>query len=182
MTRIRVVQLVTGIAVGEQSGGAEQIALHIARLLDRTEFECAVYAMNRYDSSAEQRWRGRLAEEGIPLHGLLRSTGSTLQDMRCALKGLSRLVNMYRPDVISSHSERGDTLNALLRVIHPFHPSAVRTMHTDQQWQTRPAVGWVLSQVAFPCVFDAEIAVSKAVLSALAARPLARLCHRPVAL
>ena len=182
MSRIRVVQLVAGIAIGEQSGGAEQIALHVARLLDGHEFESIVFAMRGYGSSVEKRWQVRLAEEGIPVHGLLPGTGAPLWDMRRALDALWTFVNEYQPDLINSHSERGDALNAFLRVLHPRHPRAVRTMHTDQQWQTRPNTGMLLTQAVFPCVFDAEIAVSQSVHSALAARPLAQFIHRSYAL
>jgi glycosyltransferase involved in cell wall biosynthesis len=178
MQRIRVMQLVAGIAIGDQSGGAEQIGVHLARYLDRNAFESVVFAMRGYGSTAEQRWLARLADENIPVYGLTPSTGSSWRDLRQALRGLWSLVDAFRPDVITSHSERGDALNALVRIFHPVHPLAVRAMHTDQQWQTRPVIGALLTQGIFPLVFDAEIAISAAVRATLEGRPLARLRHK----
>jgi glycosyltransferase involved in cell wall biosynthesis len=182
MRRIRVVQLVAGIAIGDQSGGAEQIGIHLARYLDREAFESAVFAMRGYGSTAESQWLAKLSGEGIPVYGLVQSAGSSLQDLNRSLRALWSFVDAFRPDVINSHSERGDTLNALIRLLHPIHPRAVRTMHTDQQWQTRPVSGAILTQGLFPLVFDAEIAISLAVRVALEKRLLARGRHRKAAL
>ena len=178
MRRIRVVQLVAGIAIGDQSGGAEQIGIHLARYLDRDAFESALFAMRGYGSAAERQWLTRLTGEEVPVYGLTPATGSSLRDLGQALRALWSLVGEFRPDVINSHSERGDVINALVRSFHPVHPRAVRTMHTDQQWQTRPWLGSVLTNGLFPLVFDAEIAVSEAVRLALERRPLARLRRR----
>jgi L-malate glycosyltransferase len=182
MRRIRVAQLVGGIAIGDQSGGAEQIGVHLARYLDREAFESAVFVMRGYGSAAENRWLTKLTDEGIPVYGLARSTGSSLQDLGRSLSILWSFVDAFRPDIINSHSERGDTLNALIRLFHPTHPRAVRAMHTDQQWQTRPITGAILTQGLFPLIFDAEIAISLAVRVALEQRLLARARHRKAAL
>jgi glycosyltransferase involved in cell wall biosynthesis len=182
MRRIRVVQLVAGIAIGDQSGGAEQIGIHLARYLDREAFESVIFAMRGYGSAAEKQWLAKLTDEGIPVHGLAQSTGSSLQDLNRSLRALWSIVDAFRPDIINSHSERGDVLNAFVRVLHPVHPRAVRAMHTDQQWQTRPITGSILTQGLFPLVFDAEIAISLAVCVALEQRLLTRVRHRKVAL
>lgn len=182
MSRIRVVQLVAGIAIGEQSGGAERIGLDVARLLDRQDYDPIVFAMRGYGSQSEDSWRAKLAEENIPVYGLLPGTGTSLGELRKTMHVLWDFIDAHHPDVVNSHSERGDVLNAFARTCHPRHPRSVRTMHTDQQWQTRPFTGKVLTQAVFPWVFDAEIAVSQAIGSTLAARPLARLRHRTCAL
>jgi glycosyltransferase involved in cell wall biosynthesis len=182
MRRIRVVQLVAGIAIGDQSGGAEQIGIHLARYLDQETFESVVFAMRGYGSATEKQWLAKLTSGGIPVYGLTTSKGFSLQDLNRSLRDLWSFVDAFRPDIINSHSERGDALNALLRLLHPVHPRAVRTMHTDQQWQTRPITGTILTQGLFPLVFDAEIAVSLAVRAALEQRLVARVRHRKAAL
>ena len=182
MRRIRVAQLVAGIAIGDQSGGAEQIGIHLARYLDQEAFESVVFTMRGYGSAAENQWLAKLTGEGIPVCGLAQSTGSSLQDLNRSLRALWSFVDAFRPDIINSHSERGDALNAFVRLLHPVHPRAVRTMHTDQQWQTRPITGAILTQGCFPLVFDAEIAISLAVRVALERRPLARVIRRKAAL
>lgn len=174
MNRIRVLQLVSGVAIGQQSGGAEQIALHVARLLDRAEFASSVFAMWRYESDSEKRWLQRLADDGIPVYGLVRGRpGAALALARMFVR-LWATVSEQQPAILTSHSERGDLVNALIHILHPKHPRTVRVMHTDQQWQTRPRLGRVLHEKIFPRVFDAELAVSAAVRDVLNARPYAR--------
>lgn len=175
MDRVRVLQLITGIAIGAQSGGAEQIGLQIALHLSRTQFEPAVFVMQRYDAPAELLWHRRLTEGQVPVYGFATPRRGSQASLSEIWRALWACVTTFRPDVINSHSERGDTLNMLLRLLHPRHPVAVRTMHTDQQWQTRPWTGKFLSQGVFPLVFADEIAVSQAVRQVLDRRPLARL-------
>ncbi len=178
MSRIRVIQLLSGIAVGDQSGGAEQIGIHLARLLDKGNFESFVFAMRGYGSEAEKRWLARLIEEGIPVFGLGPATGSAWRNVRQVLRSLWEVVSHVRPDIICSHSERGDVINLWLQLFHPLHPCSVRVMHTDQQWQTHPRLGFVLFQGLYPWAFDAEIGVSQLICEALRRRPLARLLQR----
>lgn len=178
MDRVRVLQLLTGIAIGEQSGGAEQIGLQIALHLDRTQFEPAVFVMQRYNAPAEMLWQSRLNEGQVPLYGFATPRRGLSASLSEIWRMLWACVTTFRPDVINSHSERGDTLNMLLRLLHPRHPVAVRTMHTDQQWHTRPRLGKFLSQGIFPLIFADEIAVSQAVRQVLNQRPLARLLGR----
>lgn len=63
---IRVLQLVAGVAIGDQVGGAEYFGLQLARHLDRREFEPAIFAMWRYNSPAEQQWLETLHREAYP--------------------------------------------------------------------------------------------------------------------
>lgn len=178
MSRIRVLQLVSGIAIGEQSGGAEQVALQVALHLNREEFKPAIFVMHRYDSSAEAIWQQRLVEAGIPIYGFEKVSDPNRTNSLRVWQSLWQCVTAFQPDVINSHSERGDALNALIHLLNPRHPAAVRTMHTDQQWQTRPWVGKFLLQGVFPLVFADEIAVSQTVRAVMDRRPLARLLHR----
>jgi len=178
MQRIRVIQLLSGIAIGDRSGGAEQIGVHLARLLDKNAFESFVFAMHGYSSEAEKRWLARLTEEGIPVYGLEPATGSSWYDVRRTVRSLWQVVSHVRPDIICSHSERGDVINLWLRQFHPLHPRAVRVMHTDQQWQTHPRIGFLLMRTVFPLAFDAEIGVSQAICEILGRRLIARLCGR----
>lgn len=178
MTRMRVLQLVTGIAIGEQSGGAEQVALQIALRLDSGAFDRAVFVMRRYDSPAEAAWRERLAAAQVPVYGFGLPAGSTRAELLRIWRDLWACVTAFRPAVINSHSERGDALNILIHLLHPVHPRAIRTMHTDQQWQTRPWTGRIFTQAILPLTCAREIAVSQAVRDVLEHRPLAKLLRK----
>ncbi|OQA41469.1 MAG: 2-deoxystreptamine glucosyltransferase [Chloroflexi bacterium ADurb.Bin325] len=178
MTRPRILQLVTGIAIGEQSGGAEQVALHVALRLDPAAFERAVFVMRRYGSPAEAAWHARLAAAQVVVFGFGPPANGERAELQRIWRDLWACVSAFRPDVINSHSERGDALNVLVRLLHPAHPCAIRTMHTDQQWQTRPWTGRLFAQAVFPLACAREIAVSQAVRDVLERRPLARLLRK----
>lgn len=178
MNRIRTMQLVTGIAVGAEVGGAELFGIQLARYLDKTEFESMVCGLWRYDSPREKEWLARLTEEGIRVRLLATPTGRLIPDVRRALGQLWREIDDFKPQVINSHAERCDVFNMLAHMLHPVRPKAVRTMQTDQQWQKRPWAGSLLLQLLFPLVFDKEMGTSETICHVLNTRPLARLLQK----
>lgn len=175
MTRIRVLQLVSGIALGDQSGGAEAFAIRLARLLDRDLFEPSVFALWHYDSPAEQASLVALQKDGIPVFGLLNPSGHLRADLTSVLRLLWQTVNEFQPAIVNSHSERGDLLNTLLHLAHPLHPRAVRTIHIDELWKTHPLFGSLLENCIFPWSISADMAISTRVQQLLDTRPLYRL-------
>jgi glycosyltransferase involved in cell wall biosynthesis len=178
MQRIRVMQLVAGIAVGDQLGGAELFALQLARYLDKDAFEVEVCGLWQYGSPREREWLEQLRREAIDTTLLVTPAGRLRRDLQAAFSRLWSAVTEFRPDVINSHSERTDVFNMLLHRLHPARPHAVRTMQTDQQWQRRPWAGKVLSNFFYPLGFDLEVGTSQTICQTLDTRPLARLLRK----
>ena len=178
MNRLRVMQLVTGVAVGAEVGGAELFGMQLARYLDKTSFDTMVCGLWRYNSPREKEWVARLEGEGVRVRLLAPPTGYLVSDIKCALAQFWREVDAFQPHVINSHAERCDVFNMLAHRLHPVRPRAVRTMHTDQQWQKRPWAGTILLQIFFPLAFDKEMGISVTTCEVLDGRPLARLLHK----
>jgi glycosyltransferase involved in cell wall biosynthesis len=178
MERKRILQLISGLAIGDQSGGAELFGLQLARRLDQNRFEVAVCSLWQYDSANEYDWLVRLRQEGIQVMQLVKPTSRLWSDLKRAQSRFWSIVSDFRPLAINSHSERCDILNLLVHFLHPVRPHAIRTMHTDQQWQTRPWLGAILLNGVFPVAFDAEIAISGDTQRVLDRRWLARRCQR----
>jgi glycosyltransferase involved in cell wall biosynthesis len=178
MGSIRVLELVAGLAVGDQVGGAELFGIQVARHLDRTSFVPAVVGLWRYGSPSEQAWQRRLRQEGIYTRLLADAPTRLLPDLGRAFARLWAIVSSFRPDIINSYSERTDLCNVLIHLFHPLHPRAVRTMQTEQQWQDRPWLGATMSQLVFPFACDAEMSVSQEVQRVLDRRPIARLIRK----
>jgi glycosyltransferase involved in cell wall biosynthesis len=178
MKRIRVMQLVAGIAVGDQLGGAELFALQLARYLDQDAFEVKVCGLWQYGSPREREWLGQLQRDAIDTTLLVRPAGRLRHDLQVAFSRLWSVLNEFQPNVINSHSERTDVFNMLLHRLHPVRPHAVRTMQTDQQWQRRPWAGMVLSNFFYPIGFDLEVGTSQTICQTLDARPFARLLRK----
>ncbi len=178
MRHIRVLHLITGLAIGDQVGGAELFAIQIARHLPKDTFECAVFGLWHYNSPSERTWISTLQREGIQVGLLATPTGHLTTDLKKAFSMLWSMISTFKPDIINSYSERSDVFNILLHLFHPTHPYTVRTMQTDEQWQDRPWVGFIISQVFFPLIYRIELATSKAIRQVLDRRPLAYLINK----
>ncbi|MEM2890193.1 MAG: glycosyltransferase family 4 protein [Candidatus Hadarchaeum sp.] len=163
---VRVLHLVSGIAIGHHSGGAESFATRLALLLDRTIIKPAVFAMWKYNSPAEQKWENILLSQGIYLRGFIESSAFFPKDISRVFWKLWQEVSRFKPHIVHSHSERGDLLNILIKLFHPLHPCAVRTVHVERLWLTHPSIGRVIS-CFFPILFDANIAVSRTIYNSL---------------
>ena len=66
MKRKKVLQIVSGLAIGEQSGGAEQYAVRLAQNLNKNNFESAVFVMWKYHTSKEEEWLKRYNKYNNP--------------------------------------------------------------------------------------------------------------------
>jgi len=178
MSHIRVLQIIPGIAIGDQSGGAELYALQISRLLSKEEFDPAVFVMTRFGSLSEDAWRSKLIAEGITIGGFIRPDSSITKFLWYVFRNLWEFTTRFRPDVINSHTERGDLLNNLIHLFHPIHPKSVRTVHIDKQWVTHPKLGAILNQAFFPLTTNVETAVSETIIKQLDNRGIARLINK----
>jgi glycosyltransferase involved in cell wall biosynthesis len=177
-SRVPVVQLIDGFATEEQSGGAAQFGIQLARHLDSRIYQSYVCGLWRYDTPSERRWRRQLHAEGIQTAILVEQPRSLLTDLARAASLLQRLIERVQPKIINSHFERGDLLGLVSKIRQPSRVRIVRTMHADQQWQTRPWAGALLNLLAFPWLFDAEVAISATTQAVMDARYGARLVHR----
>jgi glycosyltransferase involved in cell wall biosynthesis len=178
VSRIPVVQLIDGFATEEHAGGAALFGIQLARHLDREIFAPYICGLWQYRTRSERRWRAQLEREGIGTTILIERPTQIEADMVRAAALLAQLLSRLQPRIINSHFERGDLLSLWSKVIHPTHPRIVRTMHADQQWQTRPWLGRLLNLLAFPWLFDAEVAISKATQQVMDRRIAARLRGR----
>jgi hypothetical protein len=176
--RIPIIQLVDGFATEEHPGGAALFGIQLARHLDRERYAPFVCALWRYSTASERRWLAQLHREGIGTAILIESAGRLAFDMIRAAALLGQVISRVRPAIVNSHFERGDLLGLFGKLAHPCHPAIVRTMHADQQWQTRPWLGRLLNLVAFPWLFDGEVAISRAAQDVMDARLAARLRGR----
>lgn len=156
MTRIRVLHLISGIAIGNQVGGAELHALQMTRCFNPELVEAALFPMWRYHDPTEQKWEEVIAAAGLPLWGLIPRE----QGWWAMWRALVKAVHTFQPHIIHTHSERGDLFNIALHLSHPVHPLAVRTIHIDQRWRTHPQIGPWLEDSLLPQFLAHECVVS----------------------
>lgn len=177
--KVRVLQLIGGINIGSRDGGAEYFGLQLSRFLNPHEFDVAVFVMWYYGSTMEQKWLDILRKEKIRVAGLTMPSHFAIYDLLPIYKQLWHFVSEFKPDIVHSHSQRGDLLCAALKWFHPLHPIIVRTVHVDQPWLNRYWTELLFNQIIFPWTFDGEIAVSDAIRNKLNRRWLASLSRTP---
>lgn len=174
--KIRVVQLITGLAIGEIHGGGEMFASRLAQALDRTQVEVTVYCLWKHGTPTEDYWVEELRSQGISVI-LGESYDSNfrraiLQGFRQSRQRLRRL----HPDIIQTHTEPADMIGLLLRMTHSV-PCAIRTCHNTVEWSFASHLGRWMDRLC-PLIFDCETAVSPAATERLNMRPVARLLGR----
>ena len=172
---VRVLQIVNGIAIGDQSGGAEQFALRLAFALERPLYQSGIYVMCRYDSVAETSWVERLEASQIFVGGKTISYKPGLMVMKEQFSELWGVISEFRPDIINAHSERAALFASLIRCFHPLHPVAVRSVHIEREWITSPFIGVLVNQLVIPFCIHTEFAISEMIKMQLDSRPLSRL-------
>lgn len=176
--QIRVLQIVSGLDIGRLSGGAEYFALRLTMGLAAERFHRAIYVQTSHATEAAQAWCQRLSTSGVALYGATSPT--TYPVMATQLQDYRRALDDFRPNIVTSHSERADLLNLWGKFTHTTHPRSVRTVHIDQQWKTHPLAGAVFEQLFAPIAFDAQVAVSTTIQAILERRWLARILHKHV--
>jgi glycosyltransferase involved in cell wall biosynthesis len=175
-------QLINGFAVEDGAGGVALFSMQLARELKRLGYHVHVCALWGYGTPAEACWRALLHAEGIATTVLVENSTQIGRDLLRAAAWLQQVVARVKPQIINSHFERGDLLALVVKLGYLRRgeggPYLVRTMHTDQQWQTRPWLGSLLNVFVFPWLFAAEIAISQATAEAMNRRLSARLRRR----
>ncbi|MCB0132026.1 MAG: glycosyltransferase [Caldilineaceae bacterium] len=172
-TPIRVLHIVSGIDIGNQAGGAESFALRLIAQLDPMRIAPGLFVMRGDGTDAENAQLARLAAQGVPVFGVQeRDTGHDL------LSRYWQAIAKFKPDIVNSHSERGDALNWLAGTLHASRPRGVQTVHIDLQWYTRPTFGWIFTNLIAPGFFAAQVAVSSRIQEILNRKVGARLLNR----
>lgn len=179
--KVRVLAVVSGLAIGEPMGGAERFGVELACSLDRALFEPSVCAVWQRHAPSEAFWAQRLADAGVPVVHLAEWPGRA--DPRAyavAFAALARRLRGAAIDII--HCHRPLPSLAALPLKHLYGVKAlVRTAHAGKEWGDGPAAflfRQVFTQWLFPWVLDAEACVSQAQVDAFDRRPGARLRRR----
>lgn len=180
--KIRVLQIIRGLDIGGDSGGAERFGVELARALNRRgNFEVIICAFFQLGTKTENYWLERLAEEGIETFFATRWCG--YHNLRNYLKGLGVLLKNLGPrrvDICHSHFQLG-SLTALYLRMSKRAARAVRTAHIRKEWNEGKYSWWlnrVFIQYLFPMFLDAEVGVSQAIVGYLSSHPGSRLGRR----
>lgn len=177
MRRLRVVQIVNGLALNTKMGGAERFGFELARHLDQQTIESIVVGLWEWEPATEQKWRSQLEHEGI-----VSIVGAPKDDSRAPanfMESMRLIKQQLTPpiDIIHSQCDFGDV--AALWLSRALHPKAIlRTAHNELEWAKRPLRRWLLVKTLYPFTFDIEFGVSQRAVEVLDRRLTARLLRK----
>ena len=175
MTRQNILYILGGLDLGQNSGGAEMHAVKVARMIDRSKFQPIIYALWRYDTPNESKWRTKLEREEIPVYGLRIPGKNHFTDLSHHAAKLWQLAHHYQPLVMHSHTENADFINAVLHEFNRSNPISIRTVHIEERWKTHQILGTIIDKLVMPISVSAETAVSSSIVDSLNNRLLSRL-------
>jgi glycosyltransferase involved in cell wall biosynthesis len=176
MRRLRVVQLISGLAIGPVHGGAELYGLRLAQALDPRRFEVVVLALWTHFLPIENHYAGELHARGIPLHACIPFHTDVRVNTLHGYVATLHHIRALRPDILHTHTEFCDLIGVALRRTAPVG-ALVRTAHNMREW--RDLGPWRgRTEVLYPLLCDAEAGVSPAVVELLDTRPAARLLRK----
>lgn len=173
MKRLRVVQIVNGLALNTKMGGAERFGVELARHLDKQKIESIVVGLWEWEPEIERKWRRQLADEDIAT-----VVGAPKDDRHSVVNFVQAIAQIKRQfdapvDIIHSQCDFGDV--AALWLGRSLRAKALlRTAHNELEWAKRPLRRWLLVNGIYPFAFDAEFGVSKRAVEVLDRRLIAR--------
>ena len=171
MRRIKVTQLLTGLAIGEMNGGAEMFAMRLCGALDPAVVELSVACLWSYGTPTERRWARELAAIGIPVTYGAPHRNQMRRDAYLGFVGSYHALRGLRPDILHTHTEWADFVGVAQRLTGVV-PHMLRTCHNVMEWtfgrHWEPRMDAI-----YPLVYDREVAVSPAAAARLNARPVA---------
>ena len=174
MTRIPVLQLLSGLAVEGPLGGVARFGIELSRHLDPDRFAVTLCGLWDYHTGYEARWQAQLSAEGIPtVVAAPWDAARPYQSCVAALQGArAQLTGTY--PIIHSHGEFADLAALALRQ-RLGAQGVVRTVHNEREWSKRPLFGALFTHLLYPLAFTQELGVAQTVVENLNRRPLAKL-------
>lgn len=181
MNRLTILQIVRGLDIGNDSGGAERFGVELCRELNRAGHQMLLCAFFRVGTKTEQAWQRKLQEEGIDAFFLVDYCGTN--NLHQYLRGLNKLFVKLKGtevDVTHSHFQLGSLTAIILKLLRKTRV-ALRTAHIRREWDS----SWILLHVfierLFPMILDVEVGVSQDILDKLVSYPGSkRAKHQPI--
>lgn len=181
--RIRVLTLLSGLAIGDTGGGADKFGLEVARHLNRDRFEPIVCAFWQRGYAAEEHWRAALLADGVKV--FFATPRGPRFSLRAYASGLRCIAAETQPGVaiVHSHFQLGSIAAIVLRRALAAQ-GLVRTAHGTSlhEWTNSP-IGrlcrFVFTRSLFPLAFDQEVGVSAAATASLNTAWGTRVARKP---
>ena len=178
LNRLKILQIVKGIDIGGNSGGAESFGVRLALSLHEHGLDVYVCAYVNYDTPVEKYWQNQLENAGIKV--FFASTDRKFHPYK-AQKRIKNWLKDHPIDIVHSHYQVGTITSIYLKSKHRYR-FLVRTSHIDSEFGS--TIYGVFSrlifrEIVYPIFMDCEIGVSRAITQNLNQQIIRSLLHKP---
>jgi len=165
--KIKVLEIIRGLDIGGDSGGAELFGIKLARKLNEIP-QCEVWicAFFSVGTKTENNWLDKLNDEGIKTFFVSEWGGTNnIKKFTKGIINLLRVIKDEKFDVAHSHFQLGTLVAVILKLLR-YSKTSYRTAHIRKEWDYGKWT-WILSPFfikrIFPSYLNGEVGVSKAV-------------------
>lgn len=176
--RIKVVQIVSGLVVGDIGGGSELYGIRLAQALDHNQFDVHVASLWRYNRPIEQYWEDVLRQCGVTVHYGASYVPPLRYALIAAYRGLRKSLAYLRPDIVNGHAEFASIVGTAL-AISGIGRYFIRTSHSTLEFPHRRYLR-PLIQSMYAMVAAAQVGVSPVIVQQLQQNPVQRWRNTPV--
>ncbi len=175
----KILQIVKGIDIGGNSGGAESFGIRLARALKENGKDVSICAFFQFDTSVEKDWHNQLKKDGIDVFFANPSRNLNLFEARKNIKNWLRNNSM---SIVHSHYQIGTIISTSLKHTN-LYQFLVRTAHIDMEFG-QGFIG-IVSRLAFqnfvyPLFLDREVGVSRSITQRANRQIVRRILNKPV--
>ena len=169
--KIKILQIIRGLDIGENSGGAEMFGIKLSQKLNKfSDCEVWICAFFSYGTELELEWQNKLNNEGINTQFLTKWGGyNNFFNFYRGLRNLMAFSSKQHFDVCNSHFQLGTLAAVILKTLN-FSKTAYRTSHIRSEWN-KGKMNWLLFPLfinrVFPKYLNGEIGVSESVFNYL---------------
>ena len=178
--RIRIVQMMYTFDVEVGGGGLSLFAIELGRRLDPEIFDVCLFSLGYYDSDLGRDRIAQLEAEGFKAYETTKwDRDHPYHSFYNSQRNIYSEFASNPVDIIHSHSEYTD-VSAILLKLQRKVPIILRTVHYGYQyeWNRKPLRRMLLTNFAYPILFDREIGINQPMANRLNHRIIARLLKR----
>ncbi|MBS3945672.1 MAG: glycosyltransferase [Melioribacter sp.] len=179
--KIKILQVIEGMDIGGEAGGAERFSLDLSLTLDKSKFDVSVLSFYKTNSEIETKWLETLRKTKIPISFVIerKKYNRFLGDI-IGIISISKILKNTSVDIIHSHFHRG-TIGTLFTRLHTKKRKLIRTVHLTYE----RGYGFIgelrrllFVNFLFPLMLDAEVAVSRGAIETLNKRPIQKITKK----
>ena len=166
---MKILQIVKGLDIGGQFGGAERFGVELGLQLQTMGHEVEICAFFETGGPQEVEWKKRIDDAGLGLIILQPwRGGNQIGEFIQAIHKLNKTLSVNSPTIVHSHFQLGSFAGISLKK-HLNVPVCIRTAHLASEWEAGMLgrMKFALAKYFYPRYLDIQIGVSQEIVDRL---------------